>query len=130
MADPINTVLRRSDQQLPVEMDRFWASCEDKVLSQHFIKWITENYTDDKPLFIGGSNANDETTCLRTMGGNVQEIRMLKCDHEEADDRIIFYVNHAVTVENFRRIIVASADTDVFVCLMYHFSRWMRFELT
>ena len=79
-------------------------------------------YTDDKPLFLGGSNANDETTCLRTMSGNVQEIRLLKCDHEEADDRIMLHVNHAVTVESLRRIIVASADTDVFVCLMYHFN--------
>ena len=42
----------------------------------------------------------------------------------------MFHVNHAVTVENFRRIIVASAATDVFVCLMYHFSRWMYFDLT
>ena len=94
-------------------MDRFWASCENKVrFQQFFIKWITENYTDDKPLFLGGSNANDETTCLRTMSGNVQEIRLLKSDHEKVDDRIMFHVNRAVTVENFRRIIVASADTE------------------
>ena len=64
------------------------------------------------------------------MSGNVQEIRLLKCDHEEVDDRIMFHVNHAVTVESLRRIIVASADTDVFVCLMYHFSRWTHFDLT
>ena len=64
------------------------------------------------------------------MSGNVQEIRLLKCDHEETDDRTMFHVNHAVTVENFKRIIVASADTDVFVCLMCHFSRWMHFDLT
>ena len=50
-ADPTNTVIRRSDQPLPVEMDRFWASCENKVpFQQFFMKWITENYTDDKPL--------------------------------------------------------------------------------
>ena len=42
----------------------------------------------------------------------------------------MFHVNHAVTAENFRRIIVSSADTDVFVCLMYHFSGWMRFDLS
>ena len=76
--------IRRSDQPLPVEMDRFWASCENKVRFQEFFtKWITENYTDDKPLFLGGSNANDETTYLRTMSGNVQQIRLLKCDHEK-----------------------------------------------
>ena len=62
-ADPVNTVIRRSDQPLPVEMDRFWASCEKKVrFQQLFIKWITENFIDCKPLFLGGSNANDETT--------------------------------------------------------------------
>ena len=64
------------------------------------------------------------------MSGNVHGIRLLKCNHEEADDKIMFHIYHAVTVENFRRMIVASADTDVFVCLMYHFSRWMYFNLT
>ena len=100
-------------------MDRFWASCENKVLfQQFFVKWITENYTDDKPLLIGGSDASDETICLRTKNGNVLEIRLLKCDHEDSDDRIMFHVNFAVPVENFRRIIVALADTDLFLCLM------------
>ena len=49
-ADPITTVIRRSDQPLPVEMDRFWASCKNKFrFQQFFMKWITENYTNDKP---------------------------------------------------------------------------------
>ena len=34
--------------------------------------------------------------------------RLLKCDHEEADGRTMFYINHTVTVECFQKIVVAS----------------------
>ena len=33
---------------------------------------------------------------------------LLKCDHEEADGRTMFYINHTVTVECFQKIVVAS----------------------
>ena len=29
----------------------------------------------------------------------------------------------------FEKIIIASADTDVFICLMYHFRRWNELDL-
>ena len=61
---------------------------------------------------------DDLTTCLKLHNGIVQSLRLLKCNHEEADDRIMHHVNHAVAIDNFTRMIVASADTDVFVCLM------------
>ena len=35
-------------------------------------------------------------------------MRLLKCAHEEADDRIMYHVNHAVSVENFQHVVVAS----------------------
>ena len=41
----------------------------------------------------------------------------------------MYHVNHAVAIDSFTRMIVASADTDVLVCLMYHFSRWKQFNL-
>ena len=39
------------------------------------------------------------------------------------------HVNHAVTIDNFTRVVVASADTDVLVYLMYHFNEWKQFNL-
>ena len=31
----------------------------------------------------------------------------------------------SVTTENFESVIIASGDTDVFVCSIYHFNRWI-----
>ena len=49
----------------------------------------------------------------------------LKCDHEEADDRIMFHINQSVKEDRFEKIIIASPDTDVFVCSVKHFNRWI-----
>ena len=34
----------------------------------------------------------------------------------------MFHVNHAVEVDKFSKVVIASSDTDVFVCALYHFS--------
>ena len=128
--DAINTNITRLDQPLPVDMNRFWSSAENKVrLQQFFIKWITETYKDQKTVYLGGSHLGDLTACLMVSGGNNKYIRLLKCDHEEADDRIMFHINQNVVVDHFQRVIVASADTDVFVCLMDHFSNWTDYDI-
>jgi len=128
--DAINTIISRTDQPLPVDMESFWSSTENKVrLQQFFIKWMIETYKDCKPVYLGGSHLTDLTACMKLVQGNEGYERLLKCDHEEADDRIMFHVNHAVTVDKFRRVIVASADTDVFICLVYHFIQWVHFGM-
>ena len=43
------------------------------------------------------------------------------CEHEEADDRIQFHLNHAVVADNIETAIVCSADTDVFVSMLYNY---------
>ena len=90
---------------------------------------MIETYKDCKPVYLGGSHLTDLTACMKLVQGNEGYERLLKCDHEEADDRIMFHVNHAVTVDKFRRVIVASADTDVFICLVYHFIQWVHFGM-
>ena len=37
-----------------------------------------------------------------------EDVRLLKCDDEEADDRIMYHISHAVTVQNCEKIVVAS----------------------
>ena len=37
----------------------------------------------------------------------------------------MFHVNHTVKVDKFSKVVIASSDTDVFVCALYHFSRWI-----
>ena len=49
--------------------------------------------------------------------------------YEEADDRLMFPINHAIYNESFRKITVASPDTDILVNLLYHFTKWQFFNL-
>ena len=51
------------------------------------------------------------------------------CPYRNFSQAIMFHVNQAVVVDHFQRVVVAFDDTDVFVCLMYHFSHWMDFDL-
>ena len=41
----------------------------------------------------------------------------------EADDRLLFYVSHAVEVESFEKVIIAGADTDIFKSTLYCFKQ-------
>ena len=123
--DPIETLIVRYDQPLPVEIDRFWASSTNKTkLQKTFIQWIINNFNLSTPVYLGGSHEEDLTMCLHLQNGNTYDVPVLKCDDEEADDRIMLHINHAVTVERFSRVIVASGNTDVFICLLYHLSCW------
>ena len=54
------------------------------------------------------------------MNHSVSMERLLECSHEEADDHIMFHVNHAVKIGNFRGIAIASPDTDVLVAAIHH----------
>jgi len=44
----------------------------------------------------------------------------LICNHEEADTRIIFHLNHIITASPQDIVSVRSNDTDVLVLLLYH----------
>ena len=56
-------------------------------------------------------------------------MRLLKCEHEEADDRIMYHISHAVKVDRYQRAVVALADTDVFLCLLYNFTHWVHSDI-
>ena len=46
----------------------------------------------------------------------------LRCEHEEADNRIIFHLHYLVTKgHDVNTIVVAIEDTDVIVSLLYHY---------
>ena len=98
-------------------------------VQQFFIRWMIKTYTDVTPVYLGGSHPSDLTSCVKIFKGTTEMVRLLKYDHEEADDRMMFHINHAVNVDKLSRAIVASEDTDVFICLIYHFSRWIHFGM-
>ena len=78
-----------------------------------------------KTIYLGGAHPDDITGCLNITGKSVVQHSLLKCDHEEADDQMMFHVNHAIKAENYKNLVIASGDTDVFVCALYHFGRWI-----
>ena len=97
-------------------------------LEKVFICWFFKMYSGEVPVYLGEANSEDITSCLKVCDNSITLQRLLKCDHEEADDRM-FHINHAVRVKQFQKIVVASPDTDIFVNLIYHFNRWVYADL-
>ena len=128
--DAINVVINHIDQHLPVDMEWFYSSSENKVqLQQFFIKWLSDTYNDKKPVYLRGSHHSNLTSCFKIAERNIQEVHCLRCDYEEADDRIMYHINYAVTAEGFENVVIASADTDIYICSIFHFNRCMYSQL-
>ena len=75
------------------------------------------------PVILGGAHETDIYKCIRLDSLTVEEVPELHCKHQEVDDRLLLHVQHATCAESFKRVIIASAYTDVFVCLPYHFNQ-------
>ena len=53
-------------QQLPVDMNRFWASSRNKLeFQKSFIEWLKDEYKDDIPIYLGEAVSNDITSCKK-----------------------------------------------------------------
>ena len=108
----VTSETNRMDQPLPIEMDRFWSSTENKMLlQQFFMKWSSETYKDRKPVYLGDSHVDILSACLRVSEGHEGYVHLLKCDHEEADDRIMFHINHAVIIDQFQKVLISSKSS-------------------
>ena len=111
-------------------MDKFWESSSNKMqLDQIFISWVLENYKGSRPIFLGGANRDDITSCIMISNGIASSQQLLKCDNEEADDWMLFHADHTIKTENFTKIIFVSPDTDVLVSAVHHFSHWVFSDL-
>ena len=113
------------DQPLPLttEFKRFWSLAENKIdLQRLFISWIVNIYSKDKLLYLGGCHIDNIEKCYKLVNGTITNVPELCCSYDEADDRIMFHLNHAVKVGNYSSAHVLSADLDIMVCLIYHHS--------
>ena len=107
--DCIENTIKSANQTLPIEMAMFWGSSSNKMqLKQIFISWLLENYKGSRPIFLGGAKRDDITSCIMISNGITSSQQFLKCDHEEADDQMLFHADHAIKIENFKKIIIAS----------------------
>lgn len=87
---------------------------------------MQENHVNNTPVYLGGAGEENVTACIRVCSINPsKDIESSRNIHEEADDRMMYNIHQAVTTESIERVIIASGDTDVFVCSIYHYSRWV-----
>ena len=96
-----------------------------KQLQLFFIKWIFEKYDKDIPLYLGGCVDGDITGVVKVCSIIVPDVPVMKCGHKEADNKILFHINHFILImpskmKSIKKIIVASTDTDVFVSCLFH----------
>ena len=131
-SDAVRMTISNIAQSLPSakEFKRFWSLSENKVgLEQFFISWMIENYQGEKPVYLGGCHRDGVDKCYQLKNGSLIDMPDLKCSYDEADDRIMFHLNNAVQIRHFSFAHVMSGDTDIFVCLMYHFLKWRMYGL-
>ena len=92
--DPIETNITSVKQQLPVEMDRFWPSSENKMkFQQSFIKWACCNCVSEVPIYLSGAGEENVTACIKVCWNDPSDdVDSLRNTLEEADDCMMFHV--------------------------------------
>ena len=69
-------------------LENFWSSSTSKSVFQAFyVEWLTTNYCDSKPLYLGIS-----PQAWMVSAGYASVFPQLNCTHEEADDRMMSHV--------------------------------------
>ena len=86
---------------------------------------MTSNGQSDVPVFHGGANTDGITSCMQVWHGKTIRVPSLKNDHEGANNRIFYHLNHSIKDDGFQKAVIASADTDVLICTIYHYNRWV-----
>ena len=102
------------NHRVPVKLDNFWSSSVSKTAFLAFyVEWLKTNYDGNISWYISKCMVCIDTTCI--------SIPSSGCTHEEADDRM-FHVQDILSHQSGpTSIMLSSGDTDVFICLLYHF---------
>ena len=124
---PIEIEITQDSTPIPVDMSSFWGSSSNKTkFQQFFIKWLPLHSLFKVPVYLGGAHEGNLNTCIKFEPcQDSTTVELLYCEHEEADDRLVYHINHAIKEDHHDREIVASSDTEVFVCLVHHFNLWI-----
>ena len=109
---------------LPVEMDRFWGSSNNKLkleilLHTEVLEEERKKSSSVQVIASSFSGTSLMVPCYSVENGLKSEIKELCTDIEEADARLIPHSMHAVK-NGVKRLVVMSSDADIFVLLMYY----------
>ena len=125
----ISIAIKGDHLRLPVDMNLFWNSMDNKNQIQNYLKsWmINLHCVSDKEIYFGGV---EEMHYTKLAAGETQHCSELTSNQEEADDRILFHINHGYNSNNIKSVLVVSPDTDIFAGLLCHFRKtWKLDEL-
>ncbi|XP_065671561.1 uncharacterized protein LOC136089469 [Hydra vulgaris] len=109
-------IIYNKDQKVYRPWKNFMSNGKNK---ETFISFLFNCWKEINPILINGLDLyfTYEDKCYRFTSFDselvVVEVNDLKCDHEEADTRLMLHVQHASNTK--QNIIVKSSDTDVFV---------------
>ena len=92
---PIDTNISSNKQQLPVEIDRFWASSDnERKFQQAFIDWMTTFHCQSNiPVFLGGANTENITSCIQISDGELIAVPSLKMTTK----KMMYHLNQSKT---------------------------------
>ena len=107
------------DTPIPHQLDKFWASKENKQNLQLLVRDMVCNRTYGDATIIASSVVYDDEALLALATGG-EEIPYLLNWIEEADARLVLHVDWAVRLQNCKRVVVVSNDTDTFALLLHY----------
>lgn len=110
---------------LPVKMETFWPSNNNKMKLQIYIaNWILTQGCHKFPhilFYLSGTSGDESMVCKSVCGSQILQRPLLDSHIEEADVRLIPHcVNNCLC--GYERIVVLSNDTDVLVLLCYFYN--------
>ena len=105
------------DTPIPQQLNKFWASEENKRNLQLLVRDIVCNDVCANPI-IASSVVSDNEALPAIKFGN-EDIPELLNWIEEADARVVAHVEWAARIKQCQRVVVMSNDTDSFALLLH-----------
>ena len=117
-SEQITITIRSDNQKVPVDFDMFLSSMLNKGrLQEYFFQWMLKIVLSEKDIFFEHVEGVHDGQCWKVLAGTETHIPYLSSSQEEADDRIMYYINDGVVKHGVQSAFVDSPDTDVFVIL-------------
>ncbi|KAL7406573.1 hypothetical protein ABVT39_022458 [Epinephelus coioides] len=120
----IDIISMNRDTPIPQQLDKFWASEENKRNLQLLVQDMVCNRTcGDATILVSSVVSHDEVLPAKAAGG--EEFPDLLNWIEEADARLVVHVEWAACVKQCKKVVVVSNDTDTFALLL-HFTPYFQ----